>query len=217
MWIAADAPNVADWISAIGQATGSLFTAVAVGVALWLAVRDRKWRRADAETAKAERKQLAVAQARLVSSSLRDPQIMASGGETAIDAETTFHAMRPNGMTRQVEARHLVWVSITNGGAGPIFVPRVHEIVIPNLGAMHPMRVFALPSDAIPRAHPDVLPSGESTVIPVSCVGPDGELIEDWSFAHATISFADALGYRWRREGAGGTVLDKIQTGTAAR
>jgi hypothetical protein len=42
---AADDPNVADWISAIGQALGALFTAVAVGVALWIAHRDARQRR----------------------------------------------------------------------------------------------------------------------------------------------------------------------------
>ncbi|MBC3191695.1 hypothetical protein H7X46_11545 [Pseudonocardia sp. C8] len=42
---AADAPHVADWIAAIGQAAGALFTAAAVGVAVWLGWRDRKWRR----------------------------------------------------------------------------------------------------------------------------------------------------------------------------
>lgn len=45
MWIAADAPNTADWIAAVGQAMGALFTAAAVGVAVWLGWRDRKWRR----------------------------------------------------------------------------------------------------------------------------------------------------------------------------
>jgi len=42
--VLAEAPNVADWISALGQALGALFTAVAVVVALRIAHRDYRER-----------------------------------------------------------------------------------------------------------------------------------------------------------------------------
>lgn len=58
MVIAADA-SVADWVAAVGQVAGAVFTAVAVGVALHLARRDSKWR-------KAEQADRDAAQARLV-------------------------------------------------------------------------------------------------------------------------------------------------------
>ncbi|GAA0447874.1 hypothetical protein Ade02nite_60410 [Paractinoplanes deccanensis] len=45
--ILADEPNIADWISSVGQALGALFTAAAVIVALWISHRDGKQRRAD--------------------------------------------------------------------------------------------------------------------------------------------------------------------------
>lgn len=59
MWIAADAPTSADWLAAWGQVGGAVATTAAVVVALWLAARDQRWRRAD-QTARD------AAQARLV-------------------------------------------------------------------------------------------------------------------------------------------------------
>jgi hypothetical protein len=43
----ADDPSMADWISAIGQAIGAIFTAFAVAVALWIARRDGRMRKSD--------------------------------------------------------------------------------------------------------------------------------------------------------------------------
>lgn len=40
MSVASESAEIADWVSAIGQALGALFTALAVGVALWIARRD---------------------------------------------------------------------------------------------------------------------------------------------------------------------------------
>lgn len=37
-----DGDYMADWIAAIGQAIGALFTAAAVAVALWIASKDRR-------------------------------------------------------------------------------------------------------------------------------------------------------------------------------
>ena len=52
-------PNITDWIGAIGQALGALFTAAAVGVALWIAHRDTR-------RSRAEKYAQSEAQARLV-------------------------------------------------------------------------------------------------------------------------------------------------------
>lgn len=54
-----ESPNVADWISAIGQAVGALATAAAVVVALYIAGRDSRQR-------KFEERNGALAQARLI-------------------------------------------------------------------------------------------------------------------------------------------------------
>ncbi|WP_154814917.1 hypothetical protein [Actinophytocola xinjiangensis] len=46
----ADEATAADWIAAIGQAVGAVFTAAAVAVALWIALSDRRRQtRADSE------------------------------------------------------------------------------------------------------------------------------------------------------------------------
>lgn len=42
MQAATNDPNIADWLAAIGQVAGALAAAVAVGVAMWLARRDRR-------------------------------------------------------------------------------------------------------------------------------------------------------------------------------
>jgi len=52
-------PSAADWIAAVGQALGALFTLAAVIVALWIALRDERRRHAEQE-------RLALTQARLV-------------------------------------------------------------------------------------------------------------------------------------------------------
>ncbi|MET7398866.1 hypothetical protein ABZS66_35800 [Dactylosporangium sp. NPDC005572] len=57
--LANQGPNAADWIAAIGQALGALFTLVAVVAALWIALRDQRDRQR-------EQKDQALAQARLV-------------------------------------------------------------------------------------------------------------------------------------------------------
>jgi hypothetical protein len=45
--VAASDASVADWVAAIGQGRPGLFTAGTVIVALWLAERESRWRRAD--------------------------------------------------------------------------------------------------------------------------------------------------------------------------
>ncbi len=58
--------STADWIAAIGQAAGALFTAAAVGWAVFLARREGQWRREDQAERAAERADRDAAQARLI-------------------------------------------------------------------------------------------------------------------------------------------------------
>lgn len=62
--IVASDPNVAEWISAIGQAVGALGTLGAVAVALWLATRDNN-------RLIAERRDHDMSQARLISATVQ--------------------------------------------------------------------------------------------------------------------------------------------------
>lgn len=62
--LVANGPNVADWISTIGQAVGALGTLAAVAVALWLAKRDNN-------RLIAERRDRDISQARLISAAVQ--------------------------------------------------------------------------------------------------------------------------------------------------
>ena len=72
--LAAD-PNIADWISSIGQAAGALFTAVAVVVALWISHRDSRQRAKDEHAkSRAQAKLVLVKGPEIVDLDQKDPK-----------------------------------------------------------------------------------------------------------------------------------------------
>jgi hypothetical protein len=97
--------NLADWVAAIGQAVGAVFTAAAVIVALWLAIREDRWRRADQAERDAERADRDAAQARLVA------------------VESTYdHESRFTGVKFEITAK------VLNGSTLPIFDVKIVDL-----------------------------------------------------------------------------------------
>ncbi len=74
----------ADWLAAYGQVGGAIFTAMAVAVALWVALRDSRLRRQ-------EERDHAKAQARLVLSGHKVS--VSSGGVPRSDKETVYYGV----------------------------------------------------------------------------------------------------------------------------
>lgn len=186
-----------DWISAWGQVGGAIATTVAVVVALWLAQRDRRWRRADLSAAAAEHERRATAQARLVVSAVDAPE-MWSGDEAD---KTTFRARRAGNTFIAVQAHQLVRVTITNGSAGPIFSPRVEKLHSPVFGAAPVVGIYDTAAESMAAAYPDVLVAGASVEVPAVCEDVEANLIDTWMAAQAEISYIDADGQRWHRKG----------------
>ncbi|MER5671928.1 hypothetical protein [Pseudonocardia alni] len=174
MWIAADVPTTADWVSAIGQATGSLFTAAAVAVALWLGVRDRRWRRADQAVADAERRDSEAAQARLVT----------------IDVDTYYdYALTPE------------MVTVLNGSTAPITSVSLVEVTNPEAAWGWDFDSDTPFGDGF-TIEPRVIAAGEKFTVPIYFRGEKGGSVASTELTSVTIQFTDVMGLVWRRTDA---------------
>jgi hypothetical protein len=142
-------PTVLDWLSTVGETVGAVGTVAAVVVALWIANRDGRQRRA-------ERADRDAGQARLISAELR----------------------REDGRW---------WVRTTNHSIAPIFDCEVLEV----RHAGGPSRL-----EPVPGA-PVVLHRLAPNQTVDRAVAADGDL----SDATVVLSFLDAAGLRWHREG----------------
>jgi hypothetical protein len=171
--LAADGESVADWVAAIGQVAGALFTAAAVAVALWLAVRESRWRRADQAERDAERIDREAAQARLI----------------AVEATYDYFSK-----LAKVEYA----VKVLNGSSLPIFDVKIADVRnddIPDLGwRIDPLGYLdGQPIEA------RVLPAGGSFGLPIGFVDTLGRAAYPDGEDHVTVEFTDAAGLRWRR------------------
>lgn len=172
MSIAADAPNVADWTAAIGQSAGALFTAAAVGVAVWLGWRDRKWRREEQTDRDAERRDSQAAQARLVT----------------VDVEP----FPDYSLTSEM-------VIVLNGSGAPITSVRIVEatnpVAPPKSWAFDSDTAFG---DAF-TIEPRVIPAGERFLAPVYFRGETGGAVASTEHTSVTGQLTDNAGLVWRR------------------
>jgi hypothetical protein len=172
--LAADGGSVADWVAAIGQAVGALFTAAAVIVALWLAIREDRWRRADQAERDAERADRDAAQARLVT----------------VEPDYNRSASFPGPEIAAV---------VLNGSQLPIFDVRIVGL----RAASETTSRWAWGSpDPDEMTIKPVLPAQERFVIQIAYVDERGTVdYRDTGEDVITIEFVDHAGLRWRRAG----------------
>lgn len=167
----AEEPNVADWIAAIGQAAGAIFTAGAVAVAVWLGWRDRKWRREDEAASRAERADRDAAQARLVT----------------VEPDYGYNDWDLNAFD----------VKVHNGSSDPIFDVKISQLVAEGQ-ATHPWDFFWGPLDPGPE-HLRVLLGGKGFTWMVAYVDGRNRTVVLQGTDHITIDYVDAVGLRWQR------------------
>lgn len=164
-----------DWLAAWGQTAGAIGTAAAVGVALWLAFRESRWRRADQAERDAERADRDAAQARLVTVEPTYPEV--------------------------VYARDLhIVIKIVNASLLPIFDVKVVDLSC-DVAPGHTWRIDDSDGDGF-KIEFRVLAAGEPFYLPVEYVDPAGRstaLMEAGGTDHVTIEFTDSVGLRWRR------------------
>jgi hypothetical protein len=162
--------SVADVVAAIGQAAGALFTAAAVIVALVLAAREGRWRRADEAERAAERADRDAAQARLVTvepkyGDVHDPH----------DVE--------------------IVLTVLNGSTLPIFDVKIVDV---RNGDARDLRWTADPLSRYEGQPLEayVLPAAETYRLPIAFINPQDRGGRD----RVTVEFTDAAGLRWRRQ-----------------
>jgi hypothetical protein len=152
-----------------------VFTAAAAGVAVWLAVREGRWRRADQAERDAERADQDAAQARLVTV---EPTYDPFSDFRGVDYETT--------------------VKILNASTRPILDVKVTDVRnedAADLGWKFDAIGYldGQPSEA------RVLPAGDTYKLPIGHVDASGKAVYPGGEDHVTIEFTDAAGLRWRR------------------
>lgn len=170
-----DVPNWTDIVSALGQAFGAIATAAAVIVALSLAIRERRWRRADQTAAAAERNDRDAAQARLVS----------------INVEPMEYGYDPRGTTDVV--------TVLNGSGEPIHEVSIAEVSNPGAPPESWDYDLSTPLSDMFTTEPRVIPAGEKFTLPIQFQGEHGGLVVSFEPTSVTIQFTDSRGLRWRR------------------
>lgn len=169
----ADAPNVADWIAAIGQALGALFTAAAVAVALRIGRRERRWRSEDVERSEAERTDREFAQARLVT--------------IEVDYEPFEWAMRSR----------IFWAGVHNASSDPVFEVELVGVTCSKRDDLTWQFDWG-PLDSWETV-PRVVLSGKKFGWPISYKDRRGQSVDGSGVDRVTLRFTDAAGLRWER------------------
>ncbi|WP_344017980.1 hypothetical protein [Pseudonocardia kongjuensis] len=165
-----DVPNWTDIVSAIGQAGGAVATAAAVIVALWLAIRERRWRRADLVAVAAERDDRDAAQARLIT--------------VACDFRDTLTGS--------------VSVTVRNESASPVFDVRIKKVESDDPDVVSWDYDFGQ-MDELYDVAPTVLSASAEIRAVAWYHDGTGTPIRTFADDHATVQFTDSNGLRWTR------------------
>jgi hypothetical protein len=169
-----DGPSAADWVAAIGQVAGALFTAAAVAVALGLAVRESRWRRADQTEREAERSDRDAAQARLVAV---EPTFNFFSDFGGVDYETT--------------------AKVLNGSNLPIFDVKIVDVQSEDATVGWRIDPFGYMDGEPIEAR--VLPAAGTFWLPIGFVDASSRAVYPGGEAYVIVEFTDAAGLRWRR------------------